>query len=1026
MAVKVVRVVYEADTTDIARAKELFAQVAKETGLSEQKVAELSHEIQKQTGLLNRLETQEKELVKQRKESNDPTQIKKLTTAIHGTQAEMQKLTATTKQAAGGFSMLKQFIIGGLAVNVITQATTAMANFAKAGIRSALEYEKTTAQLTGLAGSAAKAEKIMEELESFEGSGLMDSKDLSDAAKVLLSYGISADEIIPRIQKLGDISLGTGVSVESLSQSYVKLQAKGEGAIRELISLNQQGIPVFEQLAKQMGLTKDEVEALAAEGKISADEVVKAFDAMTESGGQFFKQTEKIGDTSAGQFALLSDNLEDLGRAIAQNVLPLINGLLGAFNSLFGTVEDTRNEFQKQADTLIVNKGMLNAYVNSLDNVNKGSIEYESLIKSINEVYPDFFTNLDANEASYEDIRDRLIEVNAEMDKQIGLLQRQGIAQSFKDDLAKIGKAIGDNSRAVFEFIEGVNKFSGEIKGSPFQSILDDAKKSLDAGESLIDILPSLRKKTEDAINAGAAPRAASVLLANLKVYEKMGPALKTYGAGLANAEAELKKYIEANQLASTETEDVGDETKKTKEQLAEAEKAAKEHAKAVEELAKALAKLRAEAELAAVGGADTEAGIEILRARALAELEANKAFTQLTEDEQGALRLEINEAWDEKLTALRKKTAADAKAIQDGLNKELEAFREENFLTAVADAKRLTDIKALQAKLDFANGLISEKEMNQRIQDSELEHLAARLQIEKDAGKDTIQTEQEIADAKVKIHKEGEDAKTEATEKAEKDRTATQEEAAAKAQAIYEESISQFVALFQAINDLQAAQAAQQLDDIDKRRDKALKDAGNDEAKKAAIEEKFAAIREKAEREENIRKQNFAVAQALIDGALAQIKLVAQYGLPTALPFMAIAAIITGIQVATIKAQKFAKGVIDLQGPGTGTSDSIPASLSRGESVMTAEETRLYRPALRAMRERMISPELMNAMAMGRMIPVNSIQTNSFSDERIVSKLATQNKNSAKLIKEVRKQNEFLYLLSLRDSQYRGGNFRN
>lgn len=37
----------------------------------------------------------------------------------------------------------------------------------------------------------------------------------------------------------------------------------------------------------------------------------------------------------------------------------------------------------------------------------------------------------------------------------------------------------------------------------------------------------------------------------------------------------------------------------------------------------------------------------------------------------------------------------------------------------------------------------------------------------------------------------------------------------------------------------------------------------------------------------------------------------------------------------------KFAKGVIDLQGPGTDTSDSIPSLLSKGESVMTAKETK-------------------------------------------------------------------------------------
>jgi len=43
----------------------------------------------------------------------------------------------------------------------------------------------------------------------------------------------------------------------------------------------------------------------------------------------------------------------------------------------------------------------------------------------------------------------------------------------------------------------------------------------------------------------------------------------------------------------------------------------------------------------------------------------------------------------------------------------------------------------------------------------------------------------------------------------------------------------------------------------------------------------------------------------------------------------------------AQLKAAGFKEGVIDLQGPGTETSDSIPAKLSKGESVMTAKETK-------------------------------------------------------------------------------------
>jgi tape measure domain-containing protein len=64
---------------------------------------------------------------------------------------------------------------------------------------------------------------------------------------------------------------------------------------------------------------------------------------------------------------------------------------------------------------------------------------------------------------------------------------------------------------------------------------------------------------------------------------------------------------------------------------------------------------------------------------------------------------------------------------------------------------------------------------------------------------------------------------------------------------------------------------------------------------------------------------------------------------------------------------QGFKDGVIDLNGPGTGTSDSIPAMLSRGESVMTARETAEYKPVLQAIRdnnfESFIAKRYINAM---------------------------------------------------------------
>lgn len=79
------------------------------------------------------------------------------------------------------------------------------------------------------------------------------------------------------------------------------------------------------------------------------------------------------------------------------------------------------------------------------------------------------------------------------------------------------------------------------------------------------------------------------------------------------------------------------------------------------------------------------------------------------------------------------------------------------------------------------------------------------------------------------------------------------------------------------------------------------------------------------------------------------------------------VATILSNIAVATktVKSAKFATGGL-VTGPGTGTSDSIPAQLSNGESVMTARATSMFAPLLSSFNQ------------MGGGAPINVTQTSS------------------------------------------------
>lgn len=79
------------------------------------------------------------------------------------------------------------------------------------------------------------------------------------------------------------------------------------------------------------------------------------------------------------------------------------------------------------------------------------------------------------------------------------------------------------------------------------------------------------------------------------------------------------------------------------------------------------------------------------------------------------------------------------------------------------------------------------------------------------------------------------------------------------------------------------------------------------------------------------------------------------------------VATILSNIAVATktVKSAKFATGGL-VTGLGTGTSDSIPAQLSNGESVMTARATSMFAPLLSSFNQ------------MGGGVPINVTQTSS------------------------------------------------
>jgi hypothetical protein len=114
---------------------------------------------------------------------------------------------------------------------------------------------------------------------------------------------------------------------------------------------------------------------------------------------------------------------------------------------------------------------------------------------------------------------------------------------------------------------------------------------------------------------------------------------------------------------------------------------------------------------------------------------------------------------------------------------------------------------------------------------------------------------------------------------------------------------------------------------------------------------EQYDAERRKIMSKQASDQKTTATFEAILNGVVAVINAFKDGGpVLAAITGAAVAAQIAVIQTTPVP--QFAEGVIGLQGAGTETSDSIPAFLSRGESVMTAAETKRYRPLLEGIRK--------------------------------------------------------------------------
>lgn len=205
-------------------------------------------------------------------------------------------------------------------------------------VKLAANLEEAQAEFTALTGSADTAKRMIDELQEFSRVSIVPVEQLQQAATGLLGYGVAAEDVVPALKALTEISRGSADRLQRLGLAFGQVSAKQRLYAQEVRQFVEAGFNPLAAIAERTGESMKAVQARMEAGGVSAAEVANALQSAVAPGGRFFGLLATISKTAVGQFRKLGTAIVLAVRPLGQTVLPTVTRFLEILNGLMPTI----------------------------------------------------------------------------------------------------------------------------------------------------------------------------------------------------------------------------------------------------------------------------------------------------------------------------------------------------------------------------------------------------------------------------------------------------------------------------------------------------------------------------------------------------------------------------------------------------------------------------------------------------------------------------------------------------------------
>ncbi len=198
---------------------------------------------------------------------------------------------------------------------------------AKTGIAYNTLQQTSRAALGTILGGAQKANAQMEQLDAFARTSPFSKQVFIQAQQQMLAFGIESQKVIPYLSAINDAVAASGGNSQMLGEvAFVIAQIGAAGKITatDLMQLGQRGINAAELIGSKMGMTGAEVRASITKGSLDAGEALDALAAgMSE---RFAGASAAVKDTMGGALDRVSAAWRDLASTIMSTAVDPTGG----------------------------------------------------------------------------------------------------------------------------------------------------------------------------------------------------------------------------------------------------------------------------------------------------------------------------------------------------------------------------------------------------------------------------------------------------------------------------------------------------------------------------------------------------------------------------------------------------------------------------------------------------------------------------------------------------------------------------